>query len=205
MSSPAISRPVSTMSAHRHALLAEMLLEREALGRRIADAELELRRGIEPRGRRDSRAPWRRRARRASPRRTSPQAPSRRAASCASPRAPPPPWRISAAARRPWRRAARPPPGTSTPSVSITKSKMLPFLPEEKSNHACFWSLTKNDGGLFLVERRQPLPLAPGLLQLHAPAHHLRNRKAGAQFVEELGREAHGSGRPGLGRIACAS
>ena len=36
--------------------------------------------------------------------------------------------------------------GKSTPSVSITKSKIEPFLPEEKSNHACFSSLTKNDG-----------------------------------------------------------
>ena len=36
--------------------------------------------------------------------------------------------------------------GKPTPSVFITKSKMLPFCPDEKSNHACFWSLTKNDG-----------------------------------------------------------
>ena len=28
----------------------------------------------------------------------------------------------------------------------MTKSKIEPFLPEEKSNHACFWSLTKKDG-----------------------------------------------------------
>ena len=46
-------------------------------------------------------------------------------------------------------------------------------------------------GRLFLLERRQPLELPPRLLQLDAPAHDFRNRKPGAQFVEELGREAH--------------
>ena len=45
---------------------------------------------------------------------------------------------------------------------------------------------------LLLVEGRKPLPLAPGLLELHAPADHLRNRQACAQLVEELGRKAHG-------------
>ena len=45
---------------------------------------------------------------------------------------------------------------------------------------------------LLLLERRQPLPLLPRLLQLHAPAHDFRNRKPGAQLIEELGREAHG-------------
>ena len=45
----------------------------------------------------------------------------------------------------------------------------------------------------FLLERRQPLPLPPRLLQLHAPADDFRNRKPGAQFIEELGRKAHGA------------
>src|SRR5450631_261807 len=36
--------------------------------------------------------------------------------------------------------------GNESPSVSITKSKILPFLPAEKSNQAIFWSLTKKDG-----------------------------------------------------------
>src|SRR3984957_10583347 len=36
--------------------------------------------------------------------------------------------------------------GNESPSVWTRKSKILPFLPEEKSNHACFWSLTVNDG-----------------------------------------------------------
>ena len=51
------------MSSTADALRAEMLLQREALARRVAQAEFQLRRGIERRGRRDSRAPWRRRAR----------------------------------------------------------------------------------------------------------------------------------------------
>ena len=45
---------------------------------------------------------------------------------------------------------------------------------------------------LLLLERRQPLELPPRLLQLDAPAHDFRNRKPGAQLFEELGREAHG-------------
>ena len=44
---------------------------------------------------------------------------------------------------------------------------------------------------LLLLKRRQPLPLPPGLLQLDALAHDFRNRKPGAQLVEELGRKAH--------------
>jgi hypothetical protein len=45
---------------------------------------------------------------------------------------------------------------------------------------------------LFLLERRQPLPLPPRLLQLDALAHDFGDRKPGTQLVEELGREAHG-------------
>ena len=74
----------------------------------------------------------------------------------------------------------------------MTKSKMLPFLPEEKSNHACFWSLTKNDGVFSLLKGDSPFHSRPALLQLHAPADDLRDRKPGAQLVEELGRESHG-------------
>ncbi len=53
---------------------------------------------------------------------------------------------------------------------------------------------------LLLLERRQPLPLPPRLLQLDALAHDLGDRKPGAKLVEELGREAHGvvsSAKPG--------
>ena len=51
--------------------------------------------------------------------------------------------------------------GKLTPSVSMTKSKMLPFLPEEKSNQACFWSLTKNDGVFSLLNGDRPLNSRP--------------------------------------------
>src|SRR5882757_8799515 len=44
---------------------------------------------------------------------------------------------------------------------------------------------------LLLLKRRQAFPLPPRLLQLHAPADDFRNRKPGAQLVEELGRKAH--------------
>ena len=30
--------------------------------------------------------------------------------------------------------------GNDTPSVAMTKSKMVPFFPAEKSNHMPFWS-----------------------------------------------------------------
>src|ERR1700733_7043980 len=43
-----------------------------------------------------------------------------------------------------------------------------------------------------LLKRRQPSPLAPCLLQFHAPSHDFRDRKPGAQLFKELGRKAHG-------------
>ncbi len=49
------------------------------------------------------------------------------------------------------------------PSVSIKKSEMLPFLPEEKSNHAIFWSLTKNDGVFSLLNGDSPFHSCPAL------------------------------------------
>jgi hypothetical protein len=61
----------------------------------------------------------------------------------------------------------------------MMKSKMLPFLPEEKSNHACFWSLTKKDGVFSLLH------------EFHALAHDFRHRKPRFELVEELGRETH--------------
>ena len=74
----------------------------------------------------------------------------------------------------------------------MTKSKMLPFLPEEKSNQASFWSLTKKDGVFSLLNGDRPFQLAARALQFHAAADDFRNRKPGFQFIEELGREAHG-------------
>ena len=46
--------------------------------------------------------------------------------------------------------------GKERPSVSITKSKMLPFLPAEKSNQRPFWSLTKKDGVFSGVKGERP-------------------------------------------------
>ena len=51
--------------------------------------------------------------------------------------------------------------GNDKPSVSIRKSKMLPFLPEEKSNHACFWSLTKNEAVFSLLNGDRPFHSRP--------------------------------------------
>src|ERR1043165_831170 len=55
--------------------------------------------------------------------------------------------------------------GKVTPSVSITKSKMLPFLPEEKSNHAAFWSLTKNDAVFSLLNGESPFHSRPAFFR----------------------------------------
>ena len=52
--------------------------------------------------------------------------------------------------------------------------------------------IDREAGGLFLVERATGLVLAAGADQSHAPADHLRYRQAGAQFVEEAGRQGHG-------------
>src|SRR5262245_60938241 len=43
----------------------------------------------------------------------------------------------------------------------MTKSKMLPCLPEEKSNQACFWSFTKKDGVFSLLNGDRPLNSRP--------------------------------------------
>ena len=47
---------------------------------------------------------------------------------------------------------------------------------------------------LFLIEGREPPPLAARLLEPHAAADDLRNQKAFAQLIEELGRKAHAAG-----------
>src|SRR5262249_6322375 len=51
--------------------------------------------------------------------------------------------------------------GNDTPSVCITKSKMLPFLPDEKSNQAAFWSFTKKDGVFSLLNGERPVHSRP--------------------------------------------
>ena len=40
---------------------------------------------------------------------------------------------------------------------------MLPFLPEEKSNHIAFWSLTQNDGVFSLLNGDSPFHSRPAL------------------------------------------
>src|SRR3954470_21405205 len=55
--------------------------------------------------------------------------------------------------------------GNVTPSVCITKSKILPFLPEEKSNHAAFWSFTKNDAVFSLLNGDSPFHSRPAFFK----------------------------------------
>src|SRR5262249_1650655 len=71
-----------------------------------------------------------------------------------------------------------------SPSVSIRKSKMLPFLPEEKSNHIDFWSLTKNEGVRSLLKGDSPLHSRPAFLS--------RTR---CPTTSETGRRARSSSR----------
>src|SRR5262249_39207336 len=67
-------------------------------------------------------------------------------------------------ALRPARASRSTASGKESPSVNITKSKMLPFLPEEKSNHAIFWSLTKNEGVFSLLKGESPFHSRPDFL-----------------------------------------
>src|SRR5476651_1300543 len=43
----------------------------------------------------------------------------------------------------------------------MIKSKMLPFFPDEKSNQASFWSLTKKDGVFSLLNGDRPFNSRP--------------------------------------------
>src|SRR6266487_1289328 len=58
-----------------------------------------------------------------------------------------------------------------------------------------FLVVDEKRGCFLLVEGREPLPLTPRLLEPHAPADDLRNWKPRAQLVEELRRKAHEAGR----------
>jgi hypothetical protein len=51
-------------------------------------------------------------------------------------------------------------------SFSIKKSKMLPFLPAEKSNQAIFWSLAKKDGVFSEVKGESPFHSRPARINL---------------------------------------
>ena len=48
----------------------------------------------------------------------------------------------------------------------MMKSKIEPFLPEEKSNQASFWSLTKKDGVFSLLNGDKPLNSRPERMSL---------------------------------------
>src|SRR5262245_5968168 len=61
---------------------------------------------------------------------------------------------------------------------------MLPFLPEEKSNHIDFWSLTKNEGVRSLLKGDSPLHSRPAFLS--------RTR---CPTTSETGRRARSSSR----------
>src|SRR5262245_56593965 len=61
---------------------------------------------------------------------------------------------------------------------------MLPFLPEEKSNHIDFWSLTKNEGVRSLLKGDSPLHSRPAFL-----------RRTRRPTTSETGRRARSSSR----------
>ena len=191
MSSPATSKPGFDHVLDRNALRAQMLLQREALAAAHSRCETAIASPAKSRGRRDSRAPWRRCARPACRRRISPQAPSRHAASCGAARGARHPASTAGSGTPAIAASRSTASGKPTPSVSIKKRDDVAVL---AGGEVVVKSLLVVDGErrrLLLLERRQPLPLPPRLLQLHAPAHDFRNRKPGAQFVEELGRKAH--------------
>src|SRR6185503_11941410 len=137
----------------RDIVRAEMLLERETLAWRVAEAKLELRCRIEPTvgeiaarlgavARRERVLEEFRRKLHYVLRRA-----SRASSSCETLGSGTP----AICARRSTAS------GKLTPSDSITKSKMLPFLPEEKSKQAFFWSFTKKDGVFSLLNGDRPL------------------------------------------------
>ena len=161
MSSPAISKPGLDHVLDRHALLAEMLLQRKALARRIAEPEFQLRRGIERRGRRDSRAPWRRRAPPTSPRRISPQAPS---TSCSV-------LRLSSRASSSLENFGSGTPAMLRQPLDRLGERDALGLHHEIENVAVlaggeveprrFWSLTKNEGVFSLLKGDRPFHSRP--------------------------------------------
>ena len=50
--------------------------------------------------------------------------------------------------------------------MRMTKSKTLPFWPDEKSNQACFWSLTKKDGVFSALKGDRPFHSRPAFCNL---------------------------------------
>ena len=169
-----------------------MLLEREALRRRIAEAEAELRRRIDAAVGQIAARLRRLRARQRRLEEFRGKLDDVVQASCGAARAPRPRARPWAAACRPAAASRSTASGNERPSVIITKSKMLPFLPDEKSNHAIFWSLTKNEGVFSWLKGDSPFHSRPALRNFTRRPDDLRNRKPRAQLVQELRRESHG-------------
>ena len=167
--------------------------ERKRSGDDIARAKSAAARRGRGRGRRDSRALWRRSA--AARFASNSRAAMRHALRSRLAR-----FFSSAASASLRRGMARPamPASRSTasgklrPSVSIRKAKMSPCLPDEKSWKKPFWSLTKNEGVFSEVNGESAAPFAPGLAQFDPRAHHLRDRQPGADLVEKGGRKLHG-------------
>ena len=180
------------------ALPAEMLLQRKALARRVAEAEFQLRRANRGCGRRDSRAPWRRRGR--------PSVASKNFAASSMTS-----WsvlRFSSRASSSLENfgsgmpaiCAEPLDGLrerARPRSASRSRRCSPFLPEEKSNQACFWSLTKNDGVFSLLNGDRPFHSRPDFCNFtRRPTTSETGRRA-LQLVEELRRKAHVCGRLG--------
>ena len=173
------------------ALGGERVAQRKALGERIPERKALLHRGRRGRGRRDSRALWRRSAAAGSPRTGAPPCAmtSMRLARFFSSAA-------SASLKRGMARPAMPASrstasGKLRPSVSIRKAKMSPCLPDEKSWKKPFWSLTKNDGVFSEVKGESAAHSRPALRNLtRAPTTsdtgsraRISSRKAGGNFM----------------------
>ena len=159
---------------------------------RVAEPELELRRGRGCRGRRDSRGRARRRA--------TPSVASKNLAAS------------STMSCRVLRRSSR---ACASRVMTGTGDAGLPRQPLDRLREAHAFGqhdeienvavlargevephrllvIDEERRRLLLVEGREPLPLAPRLAQFHALAHDFRDRKPRAQLVEELRRESHG-------------
>ena len=175
----------------RDAVRAEMLLEREALGRRIAEPELELRRRIEPAvGEIAARLG-------AVSRRERVLEEFRRKLHHVMQRLAPRVARLVLARDLRQRHAGH----LRQPLDRFRKAHAFAFHDEVEDAAVLAGGeiepgllLVVHEEGrrLLLVERRQALELAARAHELHAPADDLRHRKAGLQLIEKLWREAHG-------------
>src|SRR5208337_5206444 len=82
--------------------------------------------------------------------------------------------------------------GKLKPSVSLTKVKMSPCLPDEKSWKKPFWSLTKNEGVFSTLNGERPAHSRPCLRSLTrrpttsetGSRARISSRKAGGNFID---------------------